>query len=170
MKKKTIMAIPLMKFFGFLIRFTSRPISRGLTLLLKRRRLAASFFQYLGNRAQRFEAYMEYKSAHPDDVYRSDLLKVTELSEDQAFHKGVDYFVEVFIFYGVLGCLGIYELRKGILGGHQQAEHIKDIEWTAKLAVQQAGELREELKMAKIEVAEARREIADLRKISSIAK
>ena len=41
------------------------------------------------------------------------------IADDNAFQKGVDYFVEILIFYGVLGGLSIYELRKGIKGAHE---------------------------------------------------
>ncbi len=36
-----------------------------------------------------------------------------------AFNKGVEYFVEIFIFYGLLGGLAIYEMKKGIESGKQ---------------------------------------------------
>lgn len=42
------------------------------------------------------------------------------MTHDEAFHKGVDYAVEFLIFYGILGGLSIYELRKNIKASHDQ--------------------------------------------------
>ncbi len=38
-----------------------------------------------------------------------------QILDEEAFYKGVDYFVEILIFYGLLGALSIYELRKQML-------------------------------------------------------
>ena len=56
------------------------------------------------------------------------MLKVVPIEREEAFHKGVDYFVELFIFYGILGSLGVYELKRGIEAGRHQKEHIDIME------------------------------------------
>ena len=38
---------------------------------------------------------------------------IKPLSDDGAFNKGVEYFSEIFFFYGILMALAIYEIRKG---------------------------------------------------------
>ena len=37
---------------------------------------------------------------------------IKPLSADCAFNKGVEYFSEIFFFYGILMGLAIYEIRK----------------------------------------------------------
>ena len=44
-------------------------------------------------------------------------IPIPPIDLEEVFHKGVDYFVEILMFYGLLGSLGIYELRKSILAG-----------------------------------------------------
>ena len=44
-------------------------------------------------------------------------ITVPPIELEEAFHKGVDYFVEILMFYGLLGALSIYELRKSMLAG-----------------------------------------------------
>ena len=112
------MGLPFFKLFSLLVRITSRPLSKFLILVMKKRRLAHQCFQSLGNRAQEFEAYLDYRAAHPNVKVKRELIKVEPLSDEEAFEKGIDYFVEIVIFYGLLGALSIYELRKGIEGAH----------------------------------------------------
>ena len=63
------MVLPVLRVFGLLMRMLSRPLSRGLTLLLTKRKLAHTLFERLGQRANQFEAYLEFKAAHPDERY-----------------------------------------------------------------------------------------------------
>ena len=37
---------------------------------------------------------------------------VKPLSDEAAFNKGVDYFVEIVFFYGILMAIAIYEVKK----------------------------------------------------------
>ena len=60
------MGIPLFKLFSLMIRITSRPISRMMTLLLRKQRLSFNIFAYMGLKAHEFEAYLDYKAANPD--------------------------------------------------------------------------------------------------------
>ena len=116
------MVFPLLKLIGLLIRFTSRPVSRALTLVLKKRKLLEECFHSMGVRAHEFEAYLDYKAANPDKKIKRDMIPVTPIEHEDAFHKGVDYFVEIFIFYAIIGAWSIYELRKGLEGGRKQKE------------------------------------------------
>ena len=49
-------------------------------------------------------------------------LYIKPLSEDAAFNKGVDYFVELIFFYGVLIYIGLWEIKKG----QEAAERMKN--------------------------------------------
>lgn len=37
---------------------------------------------------------------------------IKPLSNDAAFNKGVEYFSEIFFFYGILMVLAVYELKR----------------------------------------------------------
>ena len=84
--------------------------------------MAKDIFVGMGERAHEFEMYLDYKAKYPEIKVTRQLLKVIPLEREDAFHKGVDYFVEVFVFYGILGFLGVYELRRGIEGARMQKE------------------------------------------------
>lgn len=106
------MAFPLLKVVGLLVRLASRPLSRLMMLLLKKQRLAYTIFVRMGERANEFEAYLDFKAANPDKSFKRDLLQVQPIEQEDSFHKGVEYFVEMSVFYGLIGFLSVYELRR----------------------------------------------------------
>ena len=140
------MGIPLFKLFSLMIRITSRPVSRLLNLLLRKQQISFNLFAYIGLKAHEFEAYLDYKAANPDVKVTRDMLTIQPIKEKEQFHKGIDYFVEFFMFYGILGALSIYELRKSIESGHQHQKYIESIESNAIQAKTEANNLKSELK------------------------
>ena len=72
------------------------------------------FFVQIGNRANKFEARLNYKTAHPNERLKNAKIEIPEITEEDAFVKGVDYFIEVILFYGFIGIWSIYEIRKMI--------------------------------------------------------
>ena len=45
---------------------------------------------------------------------------IKPLSDEMAFQKGAEYFVEYVFFYGLLLSISIYEARKKVLASNQQ--------------------------------------------------
>ncbi len=69
-----------------------------------------NFITVCGQGAHRFEIYINRKVVNSNqnlDFY------IKPLSDEAAFNKGVDYFVEFVFFYGILIVIGIYEVKKG---------------------------------------------------------
>jgi len=67
------------------------------------------FIAFFGQKAHRFEIYLNRRIVNGEsklDFY------VKPLSEEAAFNKGVEYFVEVLFFYGVLITLAVWEIKK----------------------------------------------------------
>jgi hypothetical protein len=60
---------------------------------------------------------VEWRAENPDKKFVMKNIPIPPIDLEEVFHKGVDYFVEILMFYGLLGSLGIYELRKSILAG-----------------------------------------------------
>ena len=52
---------------------------------------------------------------------------IKPLSEEAAFNKGVEYFVEVFFFYGVLISIAVWEIKRGHDSSEKQKKEIKDL-------------------------------------------
>ena len=73
----------------------------------------------------------------------------------------MDYFVEILIFYGLLGALSVYELRKSIVAGQLQKAHLEEIERTGKQALKEAAEVRMQLQALRGEVRELRERLKD---------
>ena len=80
---------------------------------------------HLGNKANEFEAKLNFKTANPNKKITKDLLQVEELTKEEAFLKGVDYLMEVILVYGIIGIMSILEIRKAIRNSKQANEKIK---------------------------------------------
>mgnify|MGYP001069935380 FL=1 len=52
---------------------------------------------------------------------------IKPLSDDIAFNTGVDWFTEVFVFYGVLITIAFYELNKAHNASVAQKKQIEDL-------------------------------------------
>jgi len=55
----------------------------------------------------------ENKLKKPGQVDQQELkIYIKPLSDEAAFNKGVEYFSEIFFFYGILMLLAVYEIKK----------------------------------------------------------
>lgn len=71
---------------------------------------------------------------------------IKPLSSDAAFNKGVEYFSEIFFFYGMLLALAVYELRRAAKSSDAQALKMKQYEEDIEVAKVQLTEVAEELR------------------------
>jgi len=71
---------------------------------------------------------------------------IKPLSNDAAFNKGVEYFSEVFFFYGILMALAVYELKKAQASSEKTAQQMKQYESDISATKAQLKEVGEELK------------------------
>lgn len=76
--------------------------------------MAQGWFVWCGNKANEFEAKMNFRAANPNTKITKDNLYIPTITQDQAFVKGVEYAVELFVLYGLIGALGFYEIQKSI--------------------------------------------------------
>ena len=88
------------------------------------------------------ETYVEWRAENPDRKFVWKDIKIKPIEDEHAFQKGVDYFVEILIFYGLLGVLSVYELRKQIISSREQKHRLDNIESTGNDALKEARELK----------------------------
>lgn len=104
------MPIPLVKIGLTTIRFLMRPINNQ---FIKKFKTASKdskgyrFFVQFGQLANRFEVRMNRVL-----LGTKGLGTIPDMHADMAFTKGVDWFTETFIFYGILFLIAGYELQK----------------------------------------------------------
>lgn len=56
------------------------------------------------------------------------------MQADAAFNKGVDWFTEIFFFYGLLFGIVFYEVAAGHNKAVAQAKHMKELEEATKIS------------------------------------
>ncbi len=52
---------------------------------------------------------------------------IKPLSDEAAFNKGVEYFVEIFFFYGILIIIAIYEVKKSQESSEKTKSELKEL-------------------------------------------
>jgi hypothetical protein len=103
--------LPLMKVLLVGFKILSRPLNNVLKRVFTHRFLFMHrFIGICGQKAHRFEIYINRRVA-AGDTQKLDFY-IKPLSDEAAFNKGVEYFVEVVFFYGVLITLAIWEIKK----------------------------------------------------------
>ena len=121
------MAFPIVKLLMVTFRIASRPLNNLIVRTIKSRGLESKWrhgFISMGQKfyvweikINRFIVNDDNKNKNKNDPadIKEDEKKVyiKPLSDDGAFNKGVEYFSEIFFFYGILMALAIYEIRKG---------------------------------------------------------
>ena len=79
------------------------------------------FIEYCGQKAHYFEVYLNRKVAMENKALA---FYVKPLSNEAAFNKGVDYFVEMVFFYGILMGIAIYEVKRSADSSEKQKQEI----------------------------------------------
>lgn len=107
------------------------------------------FFEWCGNRANGFEVRVNRLL-----VGHTGLGQIEDLHPELAFNKGVDYFTEVFFFYGLVFGIVFYEMHKSIKAAEYAREtQLKLIERTEALQAQ-VGQIKARSESLKLEIAE----------------
>lgn len=70
---------------------------------------------------------------------------IKPLSEEAAFNKGVEYFVEVVFFYGVLIGIAVWEVKRSSDASDKLKQELKHIATTAEESEKIATKLQLEL-------------------------
>ena len=82
------------------------------------------FIAFWGQKAHLFEIHLNRKIVNSNDKLD---FYIKPLSHEAAFNKGVDYFVEVVFFYGVLIIIALWELKRGQDASDKIKNEIKDL-------------------------------------------
>ena len=90
----------------------SRPLNNILKRMFTHRFLFMHrFISYCGQKAHRFEIYLNRTVVGSASDKKLDLY-IKPLSQESAFNKGVEYFVEVVFLYGVLIIRAAWEIDR----------------------------------------------------------
>ena len=104
---------PIMKFLLVGFKMLSRPLNNLLKrVFMHRFAVMHRFIGRCGQAAHKFEIYLNRKIVNAGSGSEKLDFYIKPLSDDAAFNKGIDYFVEVVFFYGVLISLAIFELKR----------------------------------------------------------
>lgn len=122
------MVFPLFKVLVVVIKTTSKPFANFLKILLRNQMMMQGWFVYVGNKANEFEARVNFKAANPNIKATKDKLEMPDLTQDQAFMKGVEYTVELLVLYGLIGAVSIYEIKKSINSQKKLDKQFKQLE------------------------------------------
>ena len=104
--------LPLMKVLLVSFKILSRPLNNILKRVFTHRfQFMHSFIALCGQQAHKFEISLNRKIVNTNPTQKIDFY-IKPLSDEAAFNKGVEYFVEVIFFYGVLITIAIWEVKK----------------------------------------------------------
>lgn len=104
------MPVPVIKALITAMRLTLRPINNSLIKFCKsggNESRSYKFFVRFGQYSNKFEIKMNRMV-----MGTSGLKNIPELSNKLAFDKGIEWFTEIFFFYGLLFIMAFYELDK----------------------------------------------------------
>ena len=119
------MGIPIGKSFLTVVRLTMRPINN---MIVKKFKSAShdsrgfKFFVWFGNASNKFDIKLNRLL-----IGSKGLGSTPELHPDIAFVKGIEWFTEVFIFYGTLFGIVFYEMKKSAVSAEKTKKTIESL-------------------------------------------
>ena len=135
--------LPLIKVLILAFKILSRPLNNILKRVFTHRlQFMHRFIGLCGQQAHKFEIHLNRKIVNQTqklDFY------IKPLSEEAAFNKGVEYFVEVVFFYGVLIGIAVWEVKKSQDASDKLKQELKELHINSK-------ESQELARMLKLEV------------------
>jgi hypothetical protein len=134
------MVFPLMKVVIVLVKTTSKPTATFLKGLLKDRKMMSNFFVWCGQKANMFEINITNRSLNSNE--QDHKLKAAAIPDDEAFVKGVEYFVELLVLYGLIGFISVYEVKKSITASKELKKKLKHLETKNSEQENHVNELR----------------------------
>jgi hypothetical protein len=103
--------LPVIKVALVGFKIMSRPMNNILKRVFTHRlQFMHRILTIFGQHAHKFEIYLNRKVVNNNDQKLDFYIK--PLSDEAAFNKGVDYFVEVVFFYGILISIAIFEIHR----------------------------------------------------------
>ena len=152
----------------------SRPLNNVLKRIFTHRfAMMHKFIERCGQAAHKFEIYLNRKIVNTGGPGSEKLdFYIKPLSDDAAFNKGIDYFVEVVFFYGVLISIAIFEIKRSQDASDKLKATIAELQKSAIMNNSRIQQLEEELNAKKTEVdlnlAEIERLKEEVRQIQQI--
>jgi hypothetical protein len=95
-----------------LVKTTSKPAANILKMFIKNQGVMQGFFVQVGHKAHMLEVKVKAKAKNIH--YHLDEIEVPPIEKEIAFVKGVEYFVEFIVLYGLIGILSLMEVMKSI--------------------------------------------------------
>lgn len=122
--------LPLMKVVMVGFKIVSRPLNNVLKRVFTHWFMFMHrFITYFGQKAHFFEVYLNRRVVNNETNLE---FYVKPLSDEAAFNKGVDYFVEIMFFYGILMAIAVYEVKKSAESSEKQKRELQRLIDTSK--------------------------------------
>ncbi len=119
--------LPLIKVLLVTFKIVSRPMNNILKRVFTHRfHFMHRFIGTCGQYAHRFEIHLNRKIVNNGASQKLDFY-IKPLSDEAAFNKGVEYFVEVVFFYGILIAIAVWEVKKGADASEKLKKEIKSL-------------------------------------------
>ncbi len=74
------MVFPLFKVLVVVLKTTSKPFANFLKIMLKNRLMMQHMFVWAGNKANEFEAKINYRAAHPNSKTSMEKVEIPEIT------------------------------------------------------------------------------------------
>ena len=104
--------LPAVKLFTASFKIISRPLNNYLKKFFAHRFIFMNnYIIFFGQNAHKFEIFLNRKIVNGAGQPQIDFY-IKPLSDEAAFNKGIDYFVEIVFFYGLLIGIAVWELKK----------------------------------------------------------
>ena len=120
--------LPLIKVLLVTFKIISRPMNNVLKrVFMHRFQFMHRFIGTCGQYAHRFEIYLNRKIVNTGGQPQKLDFYIKPLSDEAAFNKGVEYFVEVVFFYGILIGIAVWEVKKSADASEKLKGEIKSL-------------------------------------------
>ena len=120
------MVLPLFKLGLVAYKAISKPLVGVIKDYVKNNTNRKEIFIWLGLKANRFELILDRKFINPN--IKIDDMRIKPINDHLAFHKGVDFFIEIFFLYGLVLGLTFYEVKRSYVSSNKAKAKQKKIE------------------------------------------
>ncbi len=142
------MPIPLIKVVLTTAKIMARPINGIMMNRFKHAReelRSRHFFIWFGRQCVKLENISDSLLIQDKEKVKLFQVDPYKISEEAALTKGIEYFVEMFFFYGVIFTIVIYEIRKAFESSAKLKANIQALENEEKANIENLLQLEAEM-------------------------
>eukprot|EP00347_Sterkiella_histriomuscorum_P011822 403370970 len=154
--------LPLIKVLLVTFKILSRPLNNVLKRVFMHNFVFMHrFIGVCGQKAHQYELYLNRRIVSDNDKLD---FYIKPLSDEAAFNKGVEYFVELVFFYGILFTIAIYEVKKAHDISENVKFQVKTYDQQNKEVIQVSAKIQKEIDDCKGYVEKRQQEYQEMKK------